>query len=131
MYKKDAIRTYLLSLPDDSKFTVDTLAGAVNSKYDRKDITRKDVSNVIQILIKNGAIKHEKSNDSRHLIYIVIKNTLALWFAKHPIGAPRKKSSPVITRAKKRSPFIMSIDAEIAELNCKIKRLNGIRKEFA
>ena len=143
MTKKDLIRTYLLSRSDKTNFTADNLAAWVNTINHREDITRKDVSNVLTPLIKNGAILSRKSaNGSKHFIYTTVQNNIALWFAKHPIGARNKP--PIVLpdldkiiakstngkRAKNRSPFIRSIDAEIAELNTKIKRLHAIRKEF-
>lgn len=143
MNKKDLVRKYLLTRADETIFTADNLAAWVNTINKRDDITRKDVSNVITPLIKNGAITAEKPKDGKHFVYTVIKNNISLWFAKHPIGARTKPAiklpdlAKIIAkptngkRAKNRSPFIMSIDAEIAELNGKIKRLHAIRKEFA
>lgn len=149
MNKKDTVRTYLLNMDDGSKFNATSLCDWVNKANKRKDITEKDISNAVLPLLKNGAITREKSDSSQfHFVYTIIKNNVALWFAKHPIiGRERKpnrvdtedqkvfagqKTLPTtIARKKNRSSFVISIDAEIADLQCKIKRLNTIRKEFA
>jgi hypothetical protein len=140
MNKKDAIRKYILSMADDAKFNVDSLAGWVNTANRRKDIKAKDVGNVILPLLKAGALTRIKNSD-KYFVYTVIKNNVALWFAKHPIaGTDRRPNKPLSdaeflgkppTRKKNRSPFLIGIDDEIAQLNCKLKRLNAIRKEFA
>ncbi len=134
MNKKDLIRTYLLTKKDGFKFTAGSLATDTNSEHTRKDITHKDVGNVIQILVKNGAITSTKSKRGI-LIYSIVGNNVALWFAKHPIGKRKPKQNATqpaapATRRKNRTPFVISIDKEIAELNLKIKRLNSIRGDY-
>ncbi len=140
--KKDAIRKYILSMHDDSKFNLDSLAGWVNTEQRRKDITAKDVSNTVGVLVTNGVLTKSAGNGSKADVYAVNSNNAALWFAKHPIPNDDGVKATAATtlrhlndiptiRRKARSPFVISIDKEIKILEDKMKRLHAIRKEFA
>jgi len=140
MNKKDAIRTYLSNSGNDAKFNLESLANWVNDKNRRNDITPKDVSNVVLPLFKNGALTREYNKSTKRLVYTVISNNVALWFAKHPIGVQKPKPAPEkntlaapwsASRRKNRTPMIRAIDDEIEMLRGKIKKLESWKREYA
>ena len=135
MNKKDTVRTNILNARDGYTFSIKAMAEGCK-------VDEKDVSNVTMELVRAAVLSKTKStpeNGTRpYYLYSVDKNIAALWFAKNPIGVsptPRPYADPPHiphkVKHKRRTPFIIAIDAEIAGLECKIKRLNAVRKEFA
>ena len=119
--KKDIVRTELLKAKDGEGFTIESLARTCA-------VNEKDVSNVVTELRKNGSLSFEVVN-KKH-VYTVIKNTLQLWFAKHPIGNKPAPETPE-TRKSPRSSLVIAIDMEIKSYEHKIKKLKEFRRMYS
>jgi hypothetical protein len=136
MTKKDTIREFIRSRKDGYCFSIKRAAEQAES-WEVKGITEKDIDNVCRELLKVSVLSREKILGI--WIYKVNEQAAGRWFEKHPIAYERSNEisklalnlpAPVRKPAKRRSPFVMAIDAEIAALEAKIKRLHATRKEF-
>jgi hypothetical protein len=136
MTKKDTIREFIRSRKDGYCFSIKRAAEQAGS-WEIKGITEKDIDNVCRELLKVSVLSRE--NIAGIWIYKVNEQAAERWFEKHPIAYKRSNEiskpaldlpAPVRKPAKRRTPFVMAIDAEIAALEAKIKRLHATRKEF-
>lgn len=136
MTKKDTIREFIRSRKDGYCFSIKRAAEQAGS-WEIKGITEKDIDNVCRELLKVSVLSREKILGV--WIYKVNEQAAGRWFEKHPIAYERSNEiskpaldlpAPVRKPAKRRTPFVMAIDAEIAALEAKIKRLHATRKEF-
>jgi hypothetical protein len=145
MTKKDTIREFIRSRKNGYCFSIRRAAEQAES-WEVKGITEKDIDNVCRELLKVSVLSREKILGV--WIYKVNEQAAGRWFEKHPIAYERSNEvakpanqepqfddrlhKTVIKKApaKRRTPFVMAIDAEIAALEAKIKRLHATRKEF-
>jgi DNA-binding Lrp family transcriptional regulator len=145
MNKKDKVREYLATLEDKAKFTLRSVAGALK-------VDVKDVSNVVRELKALGVVTGEVKTGDTLMTYTVVGNLKAAVtlknFRRSPLSRPRgdvptpsrqmRLLSPEAwveeprakPRAKRRTPFVMAIDAEIKRLEERITLLRKTRKEF-
>ena len=142
MNKKDKVREYLELMKDKQQFNLISVAAALR-------VDTKDVSNVVQELKANGVVTGEVMPGSKYMTYTVVGNIkAAIRLKQDPAPSIKPPYIPPAMRnikpefddrlhktvrkapAKRRSPFVMAIDAEIKSLELKVKNLRQVRKEF-
>ena len=146
MNKRKVVREWLLNQDVERSFGIKTLAEILKVKP-------KDVSNVITILVTNGALEKslisKGSKGSKEFNYTIIDTTkLKSSFSKlkirtiklapnppnhktlikSPLDVSKIVSIPV--KYKRRSKLVIAIDTEIVILQAKITKLQNMRKEF-
>ena len=149
MNKKDTIREFIRSRKEGYQFSIKWLAERA-ANWEVAGITEKDIDNVCRELLEAnfGGERVLDRNKNGHVWVYTVNATR--WFAEHPprpevrihlpLVLPSNQSVPAPVRkaakrrlrkaAKRRPPFVIAIDAEIAQLEAKIKRLHATRKEF-
>ena len=96
----------------------------------------KDVSNVVKDLKALGIVTGEVKPGTRRMTYTVVGNIKAAVALKTPAPKPSRPKGdnpaalPSKPRAKRRTPFVMAIDAEIKRMEDRICLLRKTRKEF-
>ena len=138
MSKKEKVRQHIETMQSGATFTVRSLAV-------RLSVETKDVSNVVAELKRLGIVESEVKQGNNHMTYTLVKNMREAVKLKKPILPPQaikqdppakpyadppKLDKPRAKPAKRRTPFVMAIDAEIKALELKVKNLRSVRKEF-
>ena len=143
MSKKEKVRLHIESMRDGTRFNVASIAGTLK-------VTPKDVSNVIAELKSVGIVTGEVVPPHKYMTYTLIKsmqNVVALKKAVkptpcncdpkaiaagmlHSASCPLYKAPAKKAPAKRRTPFIMAIDAEIKRMEQRIVTLRKTRREF-
>jgi len=139
MNKKDTIREFIRSRKEGYQFSIKWLAERA-AHWEVAGITEKDIDNVCRELLEanfGGERVLDRNKNGHVWVYTVNADIATRWFAEHPLGHIQRQNAsgqsvpaPVRKAAKRRTPFVIAIDAEIAALEAKIKRLHATRKEF-
>ena len=142
MNKKDTIREFIRSRKEGYQFSIKWLAERA-ANWEVAGITEKDIDNVCRELLEanfGGERVLDRNKNGHVWVYTVNADIATRWFAEHPprpevrihlpLVLPSNQSVPAPVRkaAKRRPPFVIAIDAEIAQLEAKNERLvSGIQ----